>query len=309
MAAACIVALFVFVFEPFRIGIGPEKEAVARENSLAIMYFDNLAEREDPEKLGEIIANLLITDLSESQYMSVVSSQRLYDVLKLLGREGTKVIDKSVASEVAVKAGARWMLLGSILRVEPRIVITTQLVNVKTGQVEASQRVTSEPGEDVFPLVDRLSVKIKRDLSLPSEAQEETDRPVADVTTGSPEAYLHYLEAADYSSKYYWQDAQRSYERALEFDSTFAMAYYGLATTQWELGLSGQEESIARAVKYSDNVSWKEKHFIRSLEAKISGDCAQAARELERVAERYPDEKEAFWELGLIHDTRLNQPE
>ncbi|NIM45602.1 MAG: hypothetical protein GTO54_08270, partial [Nitrososphaeria archaeon] len=102
----------------------------------------NLADPEDERKLGEITSNLLITDLSESQYLDVVSSQRLYDILKLLGREGEKKIDRNVATEVARKAGSRWMLSGSILQVEPQMIITSQLVDVESGSAIASQRIT-----------------------------------------------------------------------------------------------------------------------------------------------------------------------
>jgi len=187
-AIVFVVLLLFLILKPFKFEMVPEKEAIAKENTLAIMYFENMVDKEDTERLGEIVTNLLITDLSESEYMRVVSSQRLYDILKLLGREGQKKIDRGVATQVATKAGAKWMLLGNILQVEPRTVITTQLVDVESGQVQASQRIAGEKKEEVFSLVDKLTVEIKKDLSLPTVAQREPDPSVADVTTHSPEA-------------------------------------------------------------------------------------------------------------------------
>ena len=278
----------------------------AGEPSLAIMYFDNLADPEDTERLGKIVTNLLITDLSESQYLEVVSSQRLYDILKLLGKEGAKKVDQDVASQVATKAGAKWMLMGSILQVEPEMVLTSQLVDVATGAVTASQRLTGEAGDQVFSLVDELAVEIKNDLALPAAAREEPDRPVADVTTHSPEAYRHYLEGEDYLVKLYWTEAAESYSRALEFDSTFAMAYYRLSG----VGVpSDRKNMIAKAVLYSDKVSQKEKHYIRSREAQLSGDYALAIEELQKIVERYPEEKQAFLMQGVIYWAALGEPE
>jgi TolB-like protein len=206
----------------------PEKEAIAKENSLAIMYFENMVDKGDAERLGEIVTNLLITDLSESEYMRVVSSQRLYDILKLLGKEGQKKIDREVATQVATKAGARWMLLGNVLQVEPEIILTSQLVDVGSGKIAASQRITGETGEKIFSMVDKLTVEIKKDLSLPTVAQQEPDPLVADVTTHSPEAYRYYLEGFNYLQKFNDLEAEKSFRKALEIDSTFAMAYYGL---------------------------------------------------------------------------------
>ncbi len=296
-----ILLLLFFILKPFKFEIVPEKRAIAKENSLAIMYFENMVDREDTERLGEIVTNLLITDLSESEYMRVVSSQRLYDILKLLGREGEKKIDREVATQVATKAGARWMLLGNILQVEPRTVITTQLVNVENGQVQASQRIAGEMKEDVFSLVDKLTVEIKKDLSLPAVAQQEPDPSVADVTTHSPEAYRYYLEGLDYSSKYYNAEAEKSYRKALEFDSTFAMAYYRLAYIGWTQVGQVDIKLIAKAVEYSDRVSQKEKWYIKSQEAITSGNYPEAIKELKKIVERYPEEKEAFYKLGLYY--------
>ncbi len=287
-----VIALLFLILKPFQVEVVPEKKAIAEENSLAIMYFENLADREDTERLGEIVANLLITDLSESGYVRVVSGQRLYDILKLLGREGQKKIDQEVATQVATKAGARWMLLGNILQVEPEIILTSQLVDVRSGKVAASQRITGETDEKIFSMVDKLTVEVKKDLSLPAVAHQEPDPSVADVTTHSPEAYRYYLEGLNYSEKYYFPEAEKSFRKALEFDSTFAMAYYRLAVRTWD------EELVAKAVAYSDNATQKEKHYIKSLQANISGNDTQHIEELQKIIRRYPEEKEAYSKLG-----------
>ena len=301
-----ILVLLFLILKPFKFEIGPEKGAVAKENSLAIMYFENLVDTEDKQKLGEIVTNLLITGLSESQYLKVVSSQRLYDILKLLGKEGQKRIDKNIATQVATKAGAKWMLLGSILQVKPRIEITTQLVDVGTGEIKTSQRIAGEKEQDVFSLVDKLTVEIKKGFSLPVSAQQEKEPSVANVTTHSQEAYRYYLEGMDYDNKYYFTEAEKSYEKALEFDSTFAMAYCRLAQLK-----EGEERKrlTAKAVKYSDKASQKERYYIKGWEAYVSGNYREDIKELQKVIERYPDEKEAFYLLGVIYAYYLHELE
>jgi serine/threonine protein kinase/tetratricopeptide (TPR) repeat protein len=295
-----IILLLFLILKPFKFEVVSEKKAIAKENSLAIMYFDNMVDKEDSERLGEIVTNLLITDLSESEYMRVVSSQRLYDILKLLGREGEKKIDREVATQVAIKAGAKWMLLGSILQVAPQVILTAQLVEVATGNAIASQRITGDTDEKIFSIVDKLTVEVKNDLSLPAQAQKEEDRPVADVTTHSPEAYRYYLEGMDNYFKYYFPEAQKSFKKALEFDSTFAMAYFRLA---W---MTGENELIVKAVEYSDKVTKKERYYIKLLEAGISRDDERYLEGLKHIAKHYPEEKEAFLRLGL-HYYELRQ--
>jgi len=303
---ASIIFLLVLLFlilKPFRLEIGPERRAVAEENSLAIMYFENMVDREDNDKIADMITALLITDLSESQYMRVVSRQRLYDILKLLGKEDLKVIDKTIASEIAEKAGTNWILTGSILQTEPNIILTSDISEARTGKILATQRIAGEAGEDLFTVVDKLTAEVKEDLSLPEGAKKELDRPVAEVTTHSSEAYRYYLEGLDYQSKLYSEEAEESFRKALGYDSTFAMAYYELCDYT-----SGPEHKqlLAKAVKYSDRASQKEKHYIRVYEAYVSGDYAKSIKELHKLVERYPDDKRALYALGGHYsDSRL----
>ncbi|MBN2226227.1 MAG: tetratricopeptide repeat protein [candidate division Zixibacteria bacterium] len=289
-------ALLVFlIIKPWRLEFHSTEEAIAAENRMAIMYFENLAQRDDPARLGEIAANLLITDLSESNYLTVISGQRLYDILKAMGKEGEKVIDRDIAGEVARQADARWMILGYILQVEPKLVMTTQLVDVATDQVVSSQQIAGEDGEDVFALVDRLTVEIKTDLTLPVDAFREADRFIADVTTHSPEAYRYYLTGLDYLAQNYWAEAKVNFRKAIEEDSTFAMAYYYL-TVHEDYSL------IAKTVQYMDKTTRREQYYIKILQEELKGNHGQVLVYLHELLRLYPDEKEA---LFLLADAEL----
>ena len=115
-----------------------------------------------------------------------------------------------------------------ILQVNPTIIITSQLIDVGTGSVLTSQRINGDKGDKIFSLIDRLSRVVKNDLSLPPEALTEPDPQVADVTTSSVDAYRHYLEGMENRFKQYDNEAEKSFRKALEFDSTLAMAYFWL---------------------------------------------------------------------------------
>lgn len=296
--AVCALILMFFVFEPFRLEMGPKQEAMATENSLAVMYFDNLPDPEDTNKYSKMITSLLITDLSGSDYLQVVSRQRLYDILKLMGKEEAKTIDRSVATEIASRAGAKWILTGDILQTEPTIVLTSEVSVARTGEILATHRIDGEEGEDLFAVVDRLSAAIKSSLALPEHATVEIDRPVSDVTTRSPEAYRYYLEGLDYGEQLYWADAEASYKKAIKHDTTFAMAYYRLATMK-----TGEERRVAadKAAKYADRTSKKERMYIRQLQALNNLEYEETIRIMEDLIAEYPEEKEAYLALGTYY--------
>jgi tetratricopeptide (TPR) repeat protein len=53
----------------------------------------------------------------------------------------------------------------------------------------------------------------------------------------------------------------------------------------------------------------KERYYIRSREALLSGNHTQAINELQKLIDRFPDEKEAFHRMGVIYQSNLRQPD
>ncbi|MFH1755317.1 MAG: tetratricopeptide repeat protein, partial [Candidatus Latescibacterota bacterium] len=303
LLAAAIILLFVM--DPFDMVPSSSRDAAASDNILAIMYFENMAQDDDPRRLGEIITNLLITNLSQSQDLKVVSSQRLYDILKMQGKEGAKVIDRSTATEIAKTAGARWMMLGSILQVEPHLIITSQLVDITTGNIEASQRLTGSPNETVFDLVDKMTGKTRTELAVPVQLDVKEPLSIVEVTTSSLDAYRYYLEGLEYRYKYYTKEAGESFQKAIELDSTFAMAHYWYAFNALNLSDFGAAiPALDKAVKYADHASEKEQLYIGALKAGLEMRTDEAIAKWERIVERYPDEKEALMWLARVFRPR-----
>lgn len=288
------MVLVIFIFKPWQIEFHPSKEAFARQNRLAILYFEDELSDADKTRLCEIATSLLTTDLSESDYLQVVSSQRIFDILQQLGNENACSVSKEIAFEVARIARARWMITGKIARDTAQITMSTQLVNVQTGEVKANQSIAGATADDIFPLIDSLSLAIKSDLSLPNKAIRENDRPVADVTTYSQEAYQYYLTGLEFYARYDADRAVEAFERAIELDSTFAMAYYYLARL-------GNREIIGRALDHSSHATQKEQLYIQTLSATRDNNRDMYIQTLEEIIQKYPDEKEANYLLGSYY--------
>ena len=288
--AAAIVVL-ILVFKPWSIQVSPTQEAEAVADRLAVMYFDNIADPDDPKRYGEIASNLLIADLSESQRMQIISSQRLYDILKQLGREGQKKVDHDIATEVAAKARARWMLMGTILQSEPHFVITSQVVESSSGTTVASQMLEGNDGESIFALVGRLAKEITSDLSIPEPTDAGTSMTIEAST--STDAYRHYLNGVDLDRKSYYLDANKEYKQAIAIDSTFALAYFRLYSN----GSGTTKESeywLNQAKRYADRLGRRDRLLIESfLTRRDKGYRAQIPL-LEQIHREFPDDKEVM---------------
>ncbi len=291
-SAVAIIILIILILKPWDIQIRPDLSAYA-ENRLTIMYFENIADPGDSLKLEQIITNLLITDFSESQYIQVLSGQRLNDIIRMLNFEDPGLAGRDIMWEVAKKAKSKWIVTGNILQTTPRIELSSQLIEVSSGNSVASQRVSGEPGDDIFRLVDKLSEQIRSDFLTLFDISDEADHLITDITTNSPIAYRYYLEGIDYYNKFYNDKAIASFEKALVYDSTFAMAYYYLANLK-------NTDLIYRALEYANHAGQKDRFYIKVFESSLSGNYTRTKELLNEMIERYPDEKYAHFLLASL---------
>lgn len=302
-AFGLVMAAALLVFKPWKVDIQPTDVAEAATERLAVMYFDNLADPGDEQRQGEVVSSLLISDLSESRRVQVVSSQRLYDILKNLGHEGTHTVTSDMATEVAMNANARWMLTGRILSAEPNWVISAELSDVRTGDLLASPSVTGQPGERIFDVVDRLTSEIRRQLAVPGSALADVDKPVIQLTTESSEAYKLYLEGVEYQYRFQHVEAEQKLRAALAIDSTFAMAHLRLGITRtayWGDFADGKKE-VDAAMRHIDRTTELESYLIRGSWHDFSGRPREALAEFQKAVEINPDDKDAYFAMGALY--------
>ncbi len=297
-----VLAIAAFVFKPWdRIPAPLVPEADASQSRLVVLDFQNLGGGEGGENLGTIVSSLLVTDLSESRFLQIVSRQRLFEVARSLGHSSDGPIDHGLSEEIARKVGSQWMLSGTILQTEPNIVLTSQIADVANGSIASSQRVTGEPGEDVFAVVDKLTRAVKSDLALPSGAESEHDPEVALITTNSPEAYKHFVKGRDYFSRFFKIEALEEFQRAIEIDSTFASAYLMLSVVK-KSEVRDDEAAVylKHAVRHIDKASWRERLLIQSRQLEERGQLDSALTKLLEITDRTPHDPEAWHILAAM---------
>jgi serine/threonine protein kinase/tetratricopeptide (TPR) repeat protein len=304
-AAVLLVVIGAGAAALFR-GMGWLPASGAKPKSLAVLPFDNLQERDDPERLGQILQELIITDLSEMESLKVLSSQRLFDVQKQLGRDSGVNIDRDIATRVASRAGADMMLTGSLSRLGPTWILTVQLIKLTDGTVIKSERID---GGDLYAMVDELTTVIRDDLGM----RQAEDLAITQRTSSSLEAYQAYLAGVDALNERKFKEAADHLQRAVDVDPTFGKAFYKLAIARWwrgslenfESGRAGGAPGDALRELLSSEVKLPRKDrllgdaFLRLVDMQ----SAEAAPMFQEIVELYPDEKEAWYGLGeaLFH--------
>ncbi len=105
----------------------------------------------------------LITSLEQSKYLRVISWERMYDLLKQLGRENVEIIDKELGFELCRLEGVESIILGSFVKAGDVFATDVKVLDVQSKRLLKS---ASSKGEGVGSIlqnqIDELSQAISR---------------------------------------------------------------------------------------------------------------------------------------------------
>jgi tetratricopeptide (TPR) repeat protein len=296
MAAIGLVVVVAAVFG-LRSLTGGGPAGVSEANAMAVFSFDYLKDPDDPERLGQIIQELLIADLSSVQPLKVYSSQRLSDIQRQLEKGRDDSGGNRLTSDVARRAGAETMLTGTVTQLGGRWVITCQLANVSDGTVVQSQRAD---GSDVYALVEQLGRQLQIDLNLVEPVEVAQKLTIQQKTTGSLDAYRHYLNGVDLINQMQFHKAADELRKSIEIDPDFGQAYYKLAIATYFPGDSPRaarapiNELLTRKLYRSD----LERLMAEGLLHLINNQFTEGLPKFQELVEKFPEEKEAWYQLG-----------
>jgi serine/threonine protein kinase/tetratricopeptide (TPR) repeat protein len=305
-AIIALIAVAFFVLRPVIFGGGP----VAAPKPIAVITFTNQTGDPSYDYLQEVIPNLLITSLEQSKYLSVVTWERLHDLLDQMGKEDVKLIDKEIGFELCRKDGIDTIVLGSYSKAGDVFVTDVKVLDVRTKELLKSASTRGNGvGSILQSQIDNLGHQISRAAGLSErKVKESPAKPIAEVTTTSIEAYNYFLRGRDEHDKLYFDNARRFLEKAVELDSTFAVArlFLGRAYNGLKV-VNAAKREFEKAMALSQTVPEKERLYIEDQYALfIQQDPEKRGRILRELVAKYPKEKQAhFWLANDLNSKQL----
>jgi TolB-like protein/tetratricopeptide (TPR) repeat protein/predicted Ser/Thr protein kinase len=280
VAIAAVAAAFLLVgtmwfWRPWEPSSQPAG-SVGGKPAVAVLYFENQTGDPELDWMRTGLADMVVTDLSQSPDIEVLGTDRVYQILDELNRADDKIISAEVVQQVAERARVDRVLVGSFVKAGDTIRINARLQEADTGKIVTAERVEGAGESGIFSLVDELTRRIKSQMALlarasrpsgllerPGDAPEVgLDRGVTEITTSSIEAYRHYAEAINLHERFLENQAIPLLEKAVEIDPTFAMALVKLAVISGNLGLPNRDAYAKRAFDSRDRLTSRERSYI-----------------------------------------------
>lgn len=213
-----------------------------------------------------------------------------------LGTGGTPDLERAL--ETARRFGAGLFVLGNVLEIGENLHLDASLYESK-DDLTAVGRVTAQgKASEIFGMVDDLVAKLLAERCGGPNARFTR---IATMTTESFPALKAYLEGENQMRAMRRISAVEAFERAVAADAGFALAWYRLSVAALWSGQPGKAgEAIQKAERYSDRLSDRDRQLVEAFQAVLRGANDEAERLYRIFVGTYPDDVEAWYQLGEI---------
>jgi adenylate cyclase len=242
------------------------------ENSIAVLPLLNMSNDPEQDYFCDGISEEIINALAQLENLRVISrtSAFSYKGKNLDAREIGKALDVNT------------LLEGSVRKLGKHLRIMIQLIRVTDGSHLWSNRYDREL-EDIFAIQDDIAWNVATSLKgyLTSWEQKVIRRPETIV-----EAYEYFLKGRQLFHKLFLSEAKEMFEKAINLDADYALAYAGLADVhswlyEWEgskaADLVSAEKNSLKALTLEPNMA--ESHVSRGFVLTLASRNDEAEQE------------------------------
>jgi len=295
VAAAAVAALSLAGYFYFH-----RVAKLTNKDTLVLADFKNTTG--DPVFDGALRQGLAV-ELEQSPFLSLISDARIQKTLERMRQSAESRLTPALAREICERTASAAVLEGSIERLGSQYVLGLRAENCRTGDVLADEQTRASRKEEVLDALTRIATRFRTRVGEALAAVRQHDTPLADATTPSLEA----LKAFSAAEKLHFTAGSTAalpfYQRAIQLDPKFAMAYARLGGVYSERGESDlSAENTRRAYQLQDRASDQEKFFVTlAYDFRTTGNLERAQQTGTLWAQTYPRDATAHGLLSGVY--------
>ena len=294
-AAAVVLALSISSYFYFR-----REPKLTNKDTIVLADFTNTTG--DPVFDGTL-RQAMAVQLEQSPFLSLVSEQQIQQTLTLMGQPGDAKLTPAIAVQLCQRTGSTAVLEGSIAKLGSQYVLGFKAVNCKTGNNLSEEQGRAANKEQVLTVADTVAVSLRRSLGESLSSVEKFSTPLEQATTPSLEALQAYSLATQKNLRGEVVPSIPFFERAIQLDANFAMAYVGLGYVYSNINEAHLAAvNFKKAYDLRDRVSGREKLVIEAAYYwMVLGDLRKTIQALEILEQTYPRDVWTPSDLSVIY--------
>jgi putative peptide modification system cyclase len=250
-------------------------------------------------RLEDSLEQAFRISLEQSRYVNLLSDLKVRETLQHMQRKPGTQVDRALGSEIALRDGARALLLPTVAEVGGRLRVSAEVIDPRTQTTVYAVSADGRGAESALASIDQVTEELREKLGEAMEDVQENSVPLPNVATPSLDALKAFAVARNVVATTHDRDqALALYRRALELDPQFALAHSDMARMHASLG----EVSLAlgewrKALALPHRLSAQERMWIELM----LGQYAAPRVFMRKVSEYralYPDDSSVAARLG-----------
>jgi serine/threonine protein kinase/tetratricopeptide (TPR) repeat protein len=244
----------------------------------------------------------LAVSLGQSPYLNVVPDSKVQQTLKLMGKPPETRLTSDIGREICQRAHVKAMLTGTIAPLGSEYVITLEAINAATGDSLAQVQEQAASKEQVLNTLGLGAGKLRGNLGESLASIQKFDKPLQEVTTSSLEALKAFTQGDELREKGDALPPVALYQRAIELDPNFAMAYARMGNQYLTVGqVDLARQNFQKAFELRERASEREKFYISEKYYDGTGQLQQAIQAMELYAQTYPSDQTPRVNLSVAY--------
>jgi len=249
--------------------------------------------------LDESLEQAFRISLEQSRYVNVLSDLKVRDTLALMKRKPEEPLDRATASEVALRDGARAVILPTVAEVGGRVRVSAEVIDPHTQTTVYAQSADGTGAASALDSIDKVTGELRNQLGEAVDAIERDSAPLPKVTTGNIDALKIYALGNHERASGDRKKALAYYQRAVDLDPNFALAILAAGQMQATLGdLPAARREFDRAAKLREHLSGRETLLLDANIAKF-GPIEPLLQRWQQMVALYPDSFNAQFALAF----------
>jgi eukaryotic-like serine/threonine-protein kinase len=274
-------------------------QALTEKDSILLSDFTNTTG--DPV-FDSTLKKALAVSLGQSPYLNVVPDSKVQQTLKLMGKPPDTRLTSDIGREICERAHVKAMLTGAISQLGSEYVITLEAINAATGDSLAQVQEQAASKEQVLNALGSGAEKLRGKLGESIASVQKFDKPLQEVTTSSLEALKAFTQADELREKGDALPPVALYQRAIELDPNFAMAYARMGNQYLTVGqLDLARQNFQKAFELRERASEREKFYITEKYYDGTGQLEQSIQAMELYAQTYPSDQTPRVNLSVAY--------
>jgi len=298
------VALVAVVCVPIIVaGVYWSTRRVSALNEKDTIVLADFSNHTGDKRFDDTLKTALSFQLEQSTFLNVLSDQRAAGALRLMARPANQQVTGDIARELCLRTNSKAVVEGSIAALGEHYLIGLKATNCQTGDTLVSAEAEAESLNKVLPALQQAGNKLRTSLGESLASVRKFDQPLEEATTSSLDALQSLTQGRTIQLQGGGLAAIPYFERAIELDPDFAMAYLYLGIAYSNLNETKlASQNLQKAYELRSRPTQRERLVIEAHYYLLTtGDLGKAFQSATEWAQSSPGDYQPYSQLGYVN--------